>query len=78
MRLRFIAETSFAKRRNQLPLHVEWSLSPIRPSSFLYSRRSAKTRFYELKFYKAATGDLTQSAKMSHSVDKYSGMANGW
>jgi hypothetical protein len=35
---------------------------PIRPVSSLLSGRSAKSRLCELELYKAAVGDLTQSA----------------
>ena len=36
---------------------------PIRPVSSLLSGRSAKSRLRELELYKAAVGDLTQSAR---------------
>ena len=38
------------------------SIDPIRPVSSLLSGRSAKSRLCELELYKAAVGDLTQSA----------------
>ena len=40
---------------------------PIRPVSSLLSGRSAKSRLCELELYKAAVGDLTQSAKSCRS-----------
>ena len=47
---------------------------PIRPVSSLLSGRSAKSRLCELELYKAAVGDLTQSAMSSHwPPNPYSG-----
>ena len=41
---------------------------PFRPVGFLRSRRSAKTGFRQVKFHKAATGDLTQPASCRPSL----------
>ena len=52
-------------------------IDPIRPVSSLPSGRSAKSRLCELELYKAAVGDLTQSANCCHSTCILSGRSIG-
>jgi len=50
---------------------------PIRPVTSLLSGRSAKSRLCELELYKAAVGDLTQSAITGLSPLGRTGRSNG-